>query len=110
MRVGKTPAGMTATPENGTNATLCLLTRWRPQPVPGVADLVVMHVGRIIGRVEVEGVDIQPSDCAEERIGRDDPVALGRDLAGAGVGQILLRIEDIDGGALSALRLSPHPL
>jgi len=47
--------------------------------VPCVAHLVVMNFGQIIRRVQIEGMHIEPSDRAQQRIGCDHPVVLGRD-------------------------------
>ena len=64
---------------------LKLLPRRRAQAVPGVADLVVMHLGQIVRRVEAERLDVEPADRAEQRIGGDHAVArapISRALAG----------------------------
>src|SRR5262245_29335192 len=67
-----------------------LLPRRGAQSAPGVADLVVVHRGLIVRRPEAEVLDVEPADGGEQRIGRDHPVALGADQAGAGGGEVLL--------------------
>ena len=78
------------------------LSRRRAQAVPGVADLVVMHLWQVVRGVEAERLDVEPADGAEQRIGSDDAVALGADQARFGQDQVLLRVQHIDGGALAA--------
>jgi len=55
-----------------------LLTRRCANTVPCIADLVVMNLRKIVRRVQVKDMHVKPSDCAEQRIGRDHPVALGQ--------------------------------
>jgi FAD/FMN-containing dehydrogenase len=52
-----------------------LLPRRRPQAVPGVAHLMVVHFRQIIRRVEAEILDVEPADRAEQGIGGDHAVA-----------------------------------
>ena len=87
-----------------------LLTRGCSQTVPGVPHLVIMDVRQVIRRVEVERVHVKPTDRTQERIGRNDAVSLRHDLPGARIGQVLLSVQDIDSGALAALRFTPDPL
>src|SRR4029079_11781728 len=82
-----------------------LLPRRRPQAVPGVAHLMVVHFRQIIRRVEAEILDVEPADRAEQGIGGDHAVALRADQPGLGQNQVLLRVQDVDGGALAAGRL-----
>src|SRR6185312_7740333 len=87
-----------------------LLSRRRPQAVPGVAHLVVVHFRQIVGRIEAEIPDVEPADCAEQGVGGDHAVALRADQAGLGQNQVLLRVQHVDGGALAAGGLSLHAL
>jgi len=52
-----------------------LLPRRRPQAVPGVAHLMVVHFRQIIRRVEAEILDVEPADRAQQGIGGDHAVA-----------------------------------
>jgi len=52
-----------------------LLSRWRPQAVPGIAHLMVVHFRQIIRRVESEILDVEPADRAQQGIGGDHAVA-----------------------------------
>src|SRR5215216_914742 len=87
-----------------------LLPRWRPQAVPGIANLVVVHFRQIIRRVEAEVLDVEPADGAEQGVGGDHAVALRADQTGLGQNQVLLRVQDVDGGALAAGRLPLNAL
>ena len=56
-----------------------LLPRRGAQAVPGVADLMVVDLGRIVRSIEAERLDIEPADGAEQRIGGDHAVPLRAD-------------------------------
>src|ERR1700730_6377128 len=85
-----------------------LLPRRGAQAVPGVADLVVMDLGRIVRSIEGERLDIEPADGAEQRIGGDHAVSLGADQPRAGGREVLLRVEHIERRALARLRFLLH--
>jgi hypothetical protein len=85
---------------------LWLLSRWRTQAVPGVTYLMVVNFGQIVGRIQPESLHVQPADCAKQRIGCDDPISLRADQARFCLYEILLRVQDVDGGALTALGLA----
>src|SRR6266850_619549 len=87
-----------------------LLPRRRAQSVPGVTHLMVMHVGQVVRRIEVERLDIEPADGGKQRIGGDHAVAQRADQPRLCRDQILLRVEHVDGGALAAGRLALHAL
>jgi len=53
-------------------------------------------------------MNVETADGAQQRVGRNHAVTLALNEPGAGVGQILLRIEHIDRGALSAGGLTPE--
>src|SRR5215475_4462610 len=72
------------------------LSRRRPQAMPGIPDLVIVNLGKIVRRVQVEVVDVEPANGAQQRVGRNHPVALRRDLPGPCVGQVLLGVEHVD--------------
>ena len=82
-----------------------LLPRRRAQSMPGVADLLVMHFRQIVRRIERQRLDVEPADGAEQRIGGDHAIALRADQPRFGRNQIGLRVQDVDRGALPALRL-----
>jgi hypothetical protein len=88
------------------NKSRALLSRRRAQAAPGVADLVVMHLGRVVRRLE--RLDVEPAGGGEQRIGRDHPVVLRPDQPRAGGHEVLLRIEHFEGRALSRRRFFLH--
>ncbi len=67
-----------------------LLPRRRAQTAPGIAHLVIMYFGRVVGRGQAERLHVEASDRAEQRVRGDHPVALRPDLARARRHQILL--------------------
>ena len=74
-------------------------------PEPGVAYLMVMDC-RIIGlHAETEHLWRKASDRRQQRIGRDDTVALGGHQRNPGVDQLLLGIEHVERCALADTRL-----
>src|SRR5262245_44744648 len=85
-----------------------LLSRRRAQAVPGIADLVVVDLGRIVRGVEAERLDVEPSDGAEQRIGGDHAVALRADQSRTGGREVLLGVEDLKRRALARLRFLLH--
>src|SRR5438477_5869208 len=87
-----------------------LLSRRRPQAMPGIAHLMVMHFRQIVRRIETEILDVEPANRAEQGIGGDHAVALRADQASLGQNQILLRVQDIEGGTLAAGGLPLHAL
>src|SRR6185369_14392069 len=87
-----------------------LLPRRRPQAVPGVAHLMVVHFRQVVGRVEAEVLDVEPADGAEQGVGGDHAVALRADQPGLGQYQVLLCVQDVDGGTLAAGGLPLHAL
>ena len=42
---------------------------------------MVVHVGQVVRRIEVERLDVEPADGGQQRIGGDHAVALGADQA-----------------------------
>jgi len=44
--------------------------------MPGIAYLMVMHLGQIVWRVESERPDVEPANRAEQCIGGDRAIAL----------------------------------
>src|SRR5437660_1299817 len=62
-----------------------LLPRRGAQSVPGVADLMVVDLGRIVRSIEAERLDVEAPDGAEQRIGGDHAVPLGADQPRAAV-------------------------
>src|SRR5882724_3382235 len=55
-------------------------------------------------------MNVEASDSAQQRVRRDHAITLACNQPGAGVGQILLRIENIDRGALTSRGLAPYAL
>jgi len=51
----------------------------RTQAMPGITYLLIMHLRKIIGGVEVQRFYIEPADGAEQCIGSNNTVALGTD-------------------------------
>src|ERR1700712_3149946 len=86
------------------------LPRRRPQAVPGVAHLMIMYLRQIVGVIERQRLDVEPAYGAEQGIGSDDPLALGADPPRLCQDQILLRVQDVDRGALAALRFPADAL
>src|SRR6188768_1614182 len=87
-----------------------LLAGWRPQAVPGVAHLMIVHFRQIVRRVEAEVLDVEPADCTEQGVGGDRAVALRADQPRLCEDQVLRRVQDVDRGALAAGRLALHAL
>src|SRR6266478_1753931 len=87
-----------------------LLARGRANPVPGVSYLVIMNFRQIVRRVEIQDMNVEASDGAQQRVGRDYAVTLACNQPCARVGQVLLRIENIDRGALTSRGLAPYAL
>ncbi len=100
--------------ESASGRALIVAARWpllsgrRAQAAPGVADLVVMYFGCVVGRGQAERLHVETSDRAEQGVSGDHPVSLCPDLARACRHQILLRIENVERRALPALRLLLH--
>src|SRR6476619_2843765 len=61
-----------------------------------------MDLGRVVRGVEAERLHVEPPGGAEQGIGRDHPVPLRADEAGARRHQILLRVEHVERRALAA--------
>jgi hypothetical protein len=85
-----------------------LLTRWRAQAMPGIANLVVVHLGHIVRRVEAERLDVEAAGGAEQRIGCTHTIPLRADEPRAGGREILLRVEDVERRSLARLCLLLH--
>src|SRR5581483_1812789 len=75
---------------------------------PAIADLVVMDAGVVSRHAQAENLRRQAADRRQQRVRRNDPVALGADQRDARIHQFLLRVENIEGGALSHPRLLAH--
>ena len=80
----------------------------RSQPDPLVLDLLVVDLGIVLVDLQAEHACRQLADRRQQRIGRDDAVALCGDQQHTRVEQRLLRVEHVEGGALADLRLLAH--
>ena len=85
-----------------------LATVRRAHAGPAVAHLMIVHAG-IVGRnVQSDDLGRQASDRGKQGVGSDHPVTLGADQRHACVDQFLLRVEDVERGALADTRLFAH--
>ena len=77
--------------------------------MPCIPHLMVMNLRQIVRGIQIQDVHVQASNRTQERVGRDHPIPLSQNQPGAGIGQILLGVEDVDGCALSSLRFPTNP-
>ena len=78
--------------------------------MPGVAHLMVMHLGEIIRRIERERPDVESADRAEQRVGGDHAISLRADQPRLGRNQLGLRVQDVEGCALPTGGFPLHTL
>src|SRR4051794_33365186 len=90
--------------------TAILLPGRSSQAMPGIAYLMVMHLGQIVWRVESERPDVEPANRAEQCIGGDRAIALRAYQPRFGRNQVGLRVQDVDGSALAARGFLLHAL
>src|SRR5207247_5233027 len=67
---------------------------------PAVADLLVVNHRIVDLRGQAQRLRRQGSGRGQDRVGGNHPVTLRGDQRDAGINQVLLRIEHVEGGAL----------
>src|SRR6476620_156053 len=103
---GRTQSGRA--PHRGIAPCPDLLSRGRAEAVPGVAHLMIVHLGQVVRRIERQRLDVEPDDGAEQRVGGDHAIALRANQARLCRDQVLLRVQNVQRSALAAGRFLAH--
>ena len=78
--------------------------------MPGVSHLMIMNFRQVVRRVEIQDVNVEASDSAQQRVRCDYAITLACNQPGAGAGEILLGVENVDCGTLTSGGLAPYAL
>src|SRR4051794_1516852 len=77
----------------------------RAEASPKVLDLIEVRFWAIVVGAKGERPQGEPSHCLNNKVREDHPVTLRGDQDDAGVEELLLRVEDVERGALADPRL-----